>query len=121
MISDSCNSQKAKYWYENCCANNIPYIHITKLPKSYTLEWDCITIDPPRDQKLTGDVARPLTQVFHSIFQIVAGGSQLDAFYDGAAFVGIIKRLELGDAKFLAEKYFDLIFERILPDDIKFH
>jgi hypothetical protein len=69
------------------------------------LHWDCITVDPRREDYLFGDSGSALGKAMADCFQRRAMGSPGKPEFLGSAFTGSVKRLTPDTARALADDY----------------
>lgn len=100
-------------WFRECQRRDIPYVYVTLRRKYAEVDWDCITVDPDRDEATLGDGSRELVDKLFATFQSLASANSKKSMFEGSAFVGSIGRLSPADALELADAVFETLHRAI--------
>lgn len=88
------------HWYRACQRRNMPYVYIESRRTLTSLDWDCISLEPPCDEAIRRDETNIVRIMFRG-FQAIA--SRKRARFMGSAFVGQVEALSIDEARRLAD------------------
>ena len=100
-------------WFQECQRRSIPYVYVTLRRKYAEVDWDCITVEPDRDEATLGVGSRELVDKLFATFQSVASANSRKSMFEGSAFVGSIEKLSPEDALELADAVFEILYNAI--------
>lgn len=100
-------------WFRECQRRDIPYVYVTLRRKYAEVDWDCITVDPDRDEATLGSGSRELVDKLFTTFQLLASANSKKSMFEGNAFVGSIDKLSPEDAIELADAVFEILYTAI--------
>lgn len=100
-------------WFRECQRRDIPYVYITLRRKYAEVDWDCITVNPDRDEVTLGAGSRELVDKLFATFRSLASANSKKSMFEGSAFVGSIEKLSPEDALELADAVFEILYGAI--------
>ena len=92
-------------WFYECQRRRIPFLHISRATKYYSVHWDHISLDSEYDQMVRraaeGDMGRALFRAY----QLLAAGVEPKSFFNGGALVGDVTGLSEACARQIANSF----------------
>lgn len=92
-------------WFYLCQQRRIPFIHISKAVKYYSVHWDHVSLDSEYDQMVRQSPDVDLGKVLFRTYQLIAAGVEPKSFFDGSALVGGVTGLSEASARQIANAF----------------
>lgn len=92
-------------WFYECQRRQIPFLHISKATKYYSVHWDHISLNSEYDQMVRQSPEGDIGKVLFRTYQLIAAGVEPMSFFDGSALVGDVTGLSESCARQIANSF----------------
>jgi hypothetical protein len=97
-------------WFYECQRRKIPYLHISKATKYYSVHWDHISLDSGYDRMVKDRFEGEMGRVLFRNYQLIASGFDPKSLFQGSALVGDVTGLSESSARQIANAFAALLF-----------
>lgn len=107
---DKRDSAARDAWFYECQRRKIPFLHVAKARKHFSVHWDHISLDSDYDRMIRQSADGEMARVLFRTYQLIASGLEPKSFFDGGALVGDVTGLSESSARQIANAFALLLF-----------
>lgn len=92
-------------WFYQCERRKIPFLHISKATKYFSVHWDHISLDSEYDEMVRRSFDEDMGKNLFRTYQLISAGLEPKSFFDGSALVGSVTGLSESCARQIANAF----------------